>query len=158
MVPTIGLTQYRRNIKIKLLILRLIFISILSLTTFLFIESENGLAYLGIVLLIFSSLITITGIDIDQKKIQVKRCYFFGFIPVKYEVLDLKLFSKWDENDFNYGCVGLIFNLFGVYWKFQWMEIIYKINNSSQSSLKIQLNDKELEMIAKSFQKEVHRS
>lgn len=71
---------YKRNIKTQLYSLRLFFIGTLLLCIYLFRHSLADYGYLLLMILLFISIVPVTGLFIDNSSFLVTQYYFFGLI------------------------------------------------------------------------------
>src|SRR5688572_16946390 len=75
---------YRRNIHLKLLLVRTLFLVLAISILKSFQLGWENFAYLFVIVFSFSAFISVTGFSIYHDRIEVLRWYCFGFIPVKW--------------------------------------------------------------------------
>src|SRR5687767_13952020 len=93
---------YKRDISFKKGALHFLFI-LLIVFSIISIKNSSELIYLISVLLIFTSLITVTGISVNNNYISVYRYFFFGIIKRKLIVKEVRLFRKFEHESFTEG-------------------------------------------------------
>ena len=116
---------YRRNIYNKLIALRSISIVTGFLCYLSFDANKNNLGYFLAVVLALLSIIVIEDFVVFPDSFQVKKYYFFGFLPIRWNFIkDDKIFlvpdgygfgKESDPEEFfdsDVGCLFLIFSVF----------------------------------------------
>ena len=76
---------YKRNITTKLLLLRLSFIITISLCVYFFTHSLETYGYLLSVVVLFCSIIPVTGLTIYNNSFFTTHYYFYAFIPRRWK-------------------------------------------------------------------------
>src|SRR5215217_2335209 len=74
---------YQRNLTVRLFLLRLLFVSGAASCVYLFNAHLSDYGYILSVLLIFSSLMSLAQLKIQNGNIGLVKYYFFGMIPIK---------------------------------------------------------------------------
>ena len=90
---------YKRNIRVKLFLLRTFFIAALCTCIISYAQGWKGIGCLAIVTLLITSFINITdltvyndsleiipGLFVHDDLLEVKQYFFFGFIPFKWVI------------------------------------------------------------------------
>lgn len=139
---------YERTIINKLLLVRTYVFVLCLLIFYTGYKHPSNLAYLFIVIFIFSLLIKITKVAISSSDLELKTFYCFGLIPVKQRISfsKIKFISTYDDVEIaNHSgtFVDIIFIFFPVKGKFQGISVSRKNGNSKQ----ISLNDEEFQLL-----------
>lgn len=143
---------YQRNTRTSLVILRASFF-VLAFLSFILIErGQEGFGYLSIIILVATGLIPVTSITVYNNSVIVKRFFFYGFVPLRYEFKNVRLMRTFEKNELSTisdGWISLLSYL-PLLGKFQWLDE-KAIAKRNAFLMKIQLSDKELEVVSKAF-------
>lgn len=110
---------YARNVRGKLLALRLLFFLLFPLCIFLFYQSVSNGGYLLAAVLPSISFFDVTGLLINDNSIRVIKYFFFGLLPITwgFEKDQLTNARFYKEHEAEYlivpetllGCIGIFF-------------------------------------------------
>jgi hypothetical protein len=167
---------YKRNIKIRLFLLRLFLIVLLLTGTFSFLYGHNALGCASIILFLSFSFVTVTGLTVYQDSfeiipglyvsndlLQVRRVFFFGLIPLNWSINKdqadegAKIYKSYEAEEVIYTdtLLDIVLALIPRPSSFQGIIFQYKIANGDYSYLKVKLTDKEYESVASGFKTEI---
>jgi hypothetical protein len=150
---------YKRNITIKLLLLRIFFLVAVTASIFFFLYKRNDYGFVIDTLLLFCSIIPITELKIDKDSFTIIEYYLFGFISRKQMFLrgdDVSIepfdFTFSDE-DANNLITSSFLDLFLFSSKATLKKFIVKEKNSCGNTIefKLKLSDKEYSLIKNGF-------
>jgi hypothetical protein len=119
--------MYKRNIRNRLLSLRLLFVLLLTISYLAFKSHNYNLSYFIVVVMIFTSIIVVTDFIIFIDSFHISKYYFFGLFRVKFNFNKLEKvqiisngvnfgeddeINYSDETDTGIGCLFTIFQFF----------------------------------------------
>ena len=160
-------TLSQRQIRTKLVLLRLIFFLTIALITWLFIANHADYAVLVMVILVVGLTITINQVTIYKDKVILTSYYLFGFIPVDHcldinNVLTMTPYEEYYEfeNDalfdlnIGIGFVGWFLPNYKMVDKYT--EFNYTDNNKSVKRLTTKLREAEFKLAWKVLNGQMH--
>ncbi len=157
------MTEYRRHIGTKLLLLRGSLVLLGGLCWLSFTKGQINPGYFLAVALFFTGFITITGITITRERISVIRYLAFGLFPVRIDVTKedhsvmLRLIGEIDRQVMPHSADGidLLLLFIPITAKFQGIAVKNTAANGFKKQMHISLTDEEFDLV-KSFSKEYH--
>jgi hypothetical protein len=156
--------EYRRQIGIKLLLLRGSLVLLGGLSWLSFYEEKSNLGYFLAVALFFMAFIKVTGLRITKERIRVVRYIIYGLVPLRMELTKgdastrLDLMDETGANSLTQigEPVELIFVFFPIKAKFRGMWLVNNPPGRRERQMAVTLNAQEYEMIETRFIKEQH--
>ena len=156
---------YQRNIFLKLICIRVIFITLLALTIFLFFTSISNYSILTIIALLTISCFPVFDIIIFDNGFEIKKYYISGIIPMswkcsitdRFDIYSTEVFRENLANDILLEPSPWFFNLFsGQNSSFSYKSSIIKIFYKEKKIKKIieKLSDKEYELLFEFYLKQ----
>ncbi|HEY0355035.1 MAG TPA: hypothetical protein VGC29_02455 [Flavisolibacter sp.] len=153
--------MHKRNINVKLRILRLTLAVALPLCIWAFRSGLSNLGYFLSVMLIFGAFINIVGLSISQNSIHITRYFLYGFIPVNWTfrkelIANARLFQE-VETEYLTGATNW-WDLFAIFFplrfNLQRLNLKYKRKNGSEGFVKLNLSKEEYKLISQLFKTE----
>jgi hypothetical protein len=108
---------YKRNITIKLLLLRVFFLIAVTASIFFFLKKRNDYGFVIATFLLLASIIPISKLKIEEDSFTIVQYYLFGFIPRKQVFMkgdDISIYKfdiSFSESDISYLTSGSFLDL-----------------------------------------------
>lgn len=151
---------YRRDIKTKLLLLRLLFISVVVLCIYLFNRGLSDYSYVLAFLLALGAIVPVTGLKVERVSFTIKQYYCYGLIPrswtfLKGDNISIEPFDV-ELSDAGYQMTDTVWDLLVALYPtstvtIKQFVIKHKESNSDATQIKMKLTEQEYKLIQQSF-------